>query len=148
MALAAVAGLAAIGALLKDNAPKEGYYDYVASQFASAHSTYPKEVWPDNKIDGSGYPYNQKQLGFPSMKNSLRNFWTYPNYEASKLINKDKKNWKVVYRKVLDKEKQLDQMEIKLNCDDHILLTPQYKQINTKTTYPKINYKPGIIQNL
>ena len=82
------------------------------------------------------------------MKNSLRNFWTYPNYEASKLINKDKKNWQVVYNKVLDKEKQLDQMEIKLNCEDHPFLTPQFKQINSKTIYPKINYKPGIIKNL
>ena len=129
-------------------APNQGYYEYIRSNFISDHSTYPVGVSPNNKIDGAGYPFGQrKQIGFADPRNPLRHFWTYPNYEASRLINKDKRNWQKCWSNVLDKDKQMDLMEEKL-IDDHLFLTPQYKQVNTKKVYPKINYIPGAIQNL
>lgn len=148
MALAAIAGIAAIGSLLTQMSPSKGYYDYVRDQFVTAHSTWPIDVTKSGRIDGVGYPYGTKNIGFPSRKNALRNYWTYPNAETSKLINKDKRNWEVVFANILDKDKQLDMIELKMNCDDPWLLWPHKKQSNRNNYNPKILFKPGIIKNL
>jgi hypothetical protein len=142
MALVAILGIGALAALLKQNSPSKGYYEYIKSGFASSHDLYPKGVRPNMLIEGQSVP-NLKQMGNPERKNPMRELLVYPNFEVSRLIDKKKKNWKKVYSKVLNKEKQLDLLEDKWMKEDPLFLTPDYKQRNTRVSLPKLTGLKG-----
>ena len=107
-----------------------------------SHKKYPvgAETWG---IDGN-VDQNYQQAGNPEPRNPMRELFTYPD-KQSYLINKDQgPGW--MTSGVIDKKRQWDQIQDKLNCEDfHILLTPQYKQLDGSTVnpMPKI-YFPNI----
>lgn len=115
--------------------------DAVRDAFESPHDRFTKGS-EDLRIDGGG-TFQGFSAGAPVEGNSVASLFMYPNSKASSQINKDFSNWEKVG--VIDKEKQLQLLNEKLNMEEHPLLDFRYKQLNGRTVsaQPKINLKPG-----
>ena len=146
--LAAVVGFIALSTLVRSKTPSKGYYDYVASRFATPHSLYPMGESPNYVIDGAMDPGgNLKQRGNPDRRNPFNALMTYPNEKDSRLINKTAPNWREITTHVLNKDRQMDFIDAKIGRDDHYYLSPEYKQSRGSTVshMPKFMSKPGVI---
>lgn len=111
----------------------------VRSYFAGPHEKYPRGA-RDIMIDGVSVP-NIHAMGNPEPRNPMNRLFTYPQSRASAIINKNNERWEEVG--IINKDRQLDLIEEKIAMDDHILLTPHYKQLSgcTVSARPKINLK-------